>query len=167
MKLLPGPRLPKPSSKKAFKQSISCVRWGSGRDRRLLPLHAVAGLKSLGRRLTVGDMRFVARNLAALSPAALKMPEIVVAPAVVIRVGSLARDAVQRAVRYAADRDAFFRFAEGVQGGRRIVRGTRFTVSPILARLPSGDTIGTVIEDYSDISRRAFEAALHYAQTHP
>lgn len=89
------------------------------------------------------------------------------APAVVIRVGSLARDAVERAERYAADRDAFFRFAEGVQGGCPVIRGTRFTVSPIHGGLPSRDTIGTVIEDYSDISPRAFEAELRCAQTHP
>ena len=124
-------------------------------------------MKSLGRRLTVNDKRLVARKLAALSPSALKTAEIEVAPAVVLRVGPLTRDAVERAERYAADRDAFIEVAEGVQGGRPVIKGTRLTVSAIHGRLSSGDTIETLLEDYPDIPRGAFEAALLYAKTHP
>ena len=155
---------------KALEQKVFSVRRGTAGDRRLLPLHAVAvavAAKSLGRRLTVNDKKLVARKLAMLSPAALKMAEIEVAPAVVLHVGSLARDAVERAERYAADRDAFIEIAEGVQGGRPVIKGTRLTVSVIHGRLLSGDTIETLMEDYPDIPRRAFEAALFYAQTHP
>ncbi|MER9684221.1 DUF433 domain-containing protein, partial [Mesorhizobium sp. M0184] len=85
----------------------------------------------------------------------------------VLHVGSLARDAVERAERYAADREAFIEIAEGVQGGRPVIKGTRLTVSAIHGRLISGDTIETLMEDYPDIPRRAFEAAALYAQTHP
>jgi uncharacterized protein (DUF433 family) len=155
---------------KALEQKVLSVRRGAAGDRRLLPLHAVAlaaAAKSLGRRLTVSDKRLVARKLAALSPAALKTAEIEVAPAVVLHVGSLARDAVERAERYAADRDAFIEIAEGVQGGRPVIKGTRLTVSAIHGRLTSGDTIEMLLEDYPDIPRRAFEAAVLYAQTHP
>jgi len=155
---------------KALEQKVFTVRRGTAGDRRLLPLHAVAvaaAAKSLGRRLTVNDKKLVARKLATLSPAALKTAEIEVAPAVVLHVGSLARDAVERAERYAADRDAFIEIVEGVQGGRPVIKGTRLTVSAIHGRLSSGDTIETLMEDYPDIPRRAFEAALLYAQTHP
>jgi len=93
--------------------------------------------------------------------------EIELAPAVVLRVGSLARDAVERAERYAADRDAFIEMVEGVQGGRPVIKGTRLTVSAIHCRLAAGDTIDMLLEDYPDVPRRAFEAALLYAQTHP
>jgi uncharacterized protein (DUF433 family) len=155
---------------KALEQKVFSVRRGTAGDRRLLPLHAVAvaaAAKSLGRRLTVNDKKLVARKLATLSPAALKTAEIEVAPAVVLHVGSLARDAVERAERYAADRDAFIEIVEGVQGGRPVIKGTRLTVSAIHGRLSSGDAIETLMEDYPDIPRRAFEAALLYAQTHP
>jgi uncharacterized protein (DUF433 family) len=155
---------------KALEQKVFSVRRGTAGDRRLLPLHAVAvaaAAKSLGRRLTVNDKKLVARKLATLSPAALKTAEIEVAPAVVLHVGSLARDALERAERYAADRDAFIEIVEGVQGGRPVIKGTRLTVSAIHGRLSSGDTIETLMEDYPDIPRRAFEAALLYAQTHP
>ncbi|MER8428348.1 DUF433 domain-containing protein [Mesorhizobium sp. M1403] len=155
---------------KALEQKVFSAARGTVGDRRLLPLHAVAlaaAAKSLGRRMTVSDKKLVARKLAALSPAALKTAEIEVAPAVVLHVGSLARDAVERAERYAADREAFIEVAEGVQGGRPVIKGTRLTVSAIHGRLISGDTIETLMEDYPDIPRRAFEAAALYAQTHP
>jgi uncharacterized protein (DUF433 family) len=154
---------------KALEQKVFSGRRG-GAGRRLLPLHAVAlaaAVKSLGRRLTVHDKKLVARKLAALSPSALKTAEIEVAPAVVLRVGSLARDAVERAERYAKDRDAFIEIAEGVQGGRPVIKGTRLTVSAIHGRVASGDTIEGLMEDYPDFPRGAFETALLYAKTHP
>jgi uncharacterized protein (DUF433 family) len=156
---------------KALEQSVfaECGRGGRA-THRLLPLHAVAvaaTVKSLGRRLSVADKKLVARELAKLSASALKSAEIEVAPAVVIRVGLLARDAVERAERYAADRDAFVEIAEGVQGGRPVIKGTRLTLSAIHGRLASGDTIETLMEDYPDIPRQAFEAAFLYAETHP
>ena len=64
---------------KALEQKVFVARPGSGADRRLLPLHAVAlaaAVKSLGRRLSVSDKRLVARKLAAMSPSALKTAEI-------------------------------------------------------------------------------------------
>jgi uncharacterized protein (DUF433 family) len=138
--------------------------------RRLLPLHAVAlavAVKSLGRRLTVSDKKLVARELARLSPADLKTAEIEVAPSVVLHVGSLTRDAVERAEHYMAARDSFIEIAEGVQGGRPVIKGTRLTVSAIFGRLTSGDTVDDLVEDYPDIPRQAFEAAFLYAKTHP
>lgn len=143
---------------KALKQKVFDARRGDG-NRRLLPVHAVAvaaAVKSLGRRLTVSDKRLVARKLAELSPSALKTAEIEVAPAVILRVGSLARDAVERAERYAADRDAFIEIADGVRGGRPVIKGTRLTVSAIHGRLTSGDTIEILLEDYPRYSASGF-----------
>jgi len=155
---------------KALEQKVFGARHGANASRRLLPLHAVAvaaAVKSFGRRLTVDDKKLVARKLATLSPSALKTAEIEVAPAVVLRVGFLTSAVVERAERYAADRDAFIEIAKDVQGGRPVIKGTRLTVSAIHGRLSSGDTIETLMEDYPDIPRRAFEAALLYAKTHP
>jgi uncharacterized protein (DUF433 family) len=162
------------TSKTVVEKALEQKVFGAGRtaspSRRLLPLHAVAlavAVKSLGRRLTINDKKLVARKLAELSPSALKTAEIEVAPAVVLHVGTLTREAVERAERYTADRDAFIEVAEGVQGGRPVIKGTRLTVSAIHGRLSSGDTVETLMEDYPDIPRGAFEAAFLYAQTHP
>jgi uncharacterized protein (DUF433 family) len=155
---------------KALEQKVFGAGRGPRDNRRLLPLHAVAvaaAVKSLGRRMTVNDKKLVARKLASLSPTDLKIAEVEIAPAVFLRIGSLTRDAVERAERYATDRDAFIEIVDGVQGGRPVIKGTRLTVSAIHGRLTSGDTIEILLEDYPDIPRRAFEAAHLYAQTHP
>ena len=155
---------------KALEQRVLRAQGGRSAGRRLLPLHAVAlaaAVKSLGRRLTVNDKKLVARKLATLSTAALKTAEIEVAPAVVLHVGSLAREAVERAERYTRNRDDFIEQVDGVQGGRPVIKGTRLTVSAIHGRLEGGDTIASLIEDYPDIPREAFEAAAIFAKTHP
>lgn len=154
---------------KALEQKV--LRAQSSRaSGRLLPLHAVAlaaTVKSLGRRLTVNDKKLVARKLAALSPAALKTAEIEVAPAVVLHIGTLAREAVERAERYIRNRDDFIERVEGVMGGRPVIKGTRLSTTAIHGRLVWGDSIADLMEDYPDIPREAFEAAFIYAKTHP
>jgi uncharacterized protein (DUF433 family) len=115
----------------------------------------------------VNDKKLVARRLAQLSPAALKTAEIEVSPCVVLHVGSLTRQAIERAERYTSARDALIEAVEDVQGGRPVIKGTRLTVSAIYGRLSSGDSIDDLIEDYPDIPRNAFEAAYVYGKTHP
>jgi uncharacterized protein (DUF433 family) len=155
---------------KALEQKVLGLPRGKRAKRRLLPLHAVAlavAVKSLGRRLTVNDKKLVARELARLSPSDLKTAKIEVAPSVVVHVGSLTREAVERAERYAAARDFFIEIVKGVQGGRPVIKGTRITVSAIHGRLASGDSVDDLMEDYPDIPREAFEAAFLYGKTHP
>ena len=161
---------PKRVVEKAVEQKILAVPRAARSKRRFLPLHAVAvaaAAKSLGRRLTVSDKKLVARALARLSPAALKTAKIEVAPSVILHVGSLTRDAVERAQRYAAARDSWIEIVEGVQGGRPVIKGTRVTVSAICGRLSSGDTIEDLMADYHDIPREAFDAAFIYGKAHP
>jgi uncharacterized protein (DUF433 family) len=155
---------------KAVEQKVLASPQSARSRRRFLPLHAVAvaaAAKSLGRRLTVGDKKLVARELARLSPAALKTAKIEVAPSVVLHIGSLTRDAVERAQRYAAARDSWIESVEGVQGGRPVIKGSRLTVSAIFGRLSSGDTVEDLMTDYPDIPREAFEASFIYGKTHP
>ena len=155
---------------KALEQKALSSPRGVRANRRLLPLHAVAlavAVKSLGRRLTVSDKKLVARELARLSPAALKNAEIEVAPSLFVHVGALTREAVERAERYAKARDDFIETVDGVLGGRPVIKGTRLTVSAIYGRMSSGDSVDELAEDYPDIPRDAFEAAFLYGKTHP
>ena len=95
---------------KAVEQKVLTSPRSAHPKRRLLPLHAVAlaaAAKSLGRRLTVNDKKLVARELARLSPAALKTAKIEVAPSVVLHIGSLTRDAIERAERYTTARELY------------------------------------------------------------
>jgi uncharacterized protein (DUF433 family) len=84
-----------------------------------------------------------------------------------LHIGSLARDAVERAQRYAAARDAWIETVEGVQGGRPIIKGTRLTVGAIYGRMSAGDAVEDLMADYPEVPREAFEAAVIYCQTHP
>ncbi len=155
---------------KALEQNVLRAESDQATGRRLLPLHAVAlaaTVKSLGRRLSVNDKRVVALKLATLSPSALKTAEIEVAPAVILHVGTLAREAVERAERYTRNRDELIDQVEGVMGGRPVIKGTRLTASFIHGRLEAGDTIASLTGDYPDIPREAFEAASIFAKTHP
>jgi len=161
---------PKSVVEKAVEQKVLASPRSARSKRRLLPLHAVAvaaAAKSLGRRLTVSDKKLVARELARLSPAALKTAKIEVAPSVVLHIGALTRPAIERAQRYAAARDAWIETIAGVQGGRPVIKGTRLTVSAIYGRLSSGDTVEDLLADYPEVPRAAFDAAFIYGKTHP
>jgi uncharacterized protein (DUF433 family) len=161
---------PKTVVEKAVEQKILVSPRTARSRRRSLPLYAVAvaaAAKSLGRRLTVDDKKLIARELAGLSSAGLRTAEIEVAPSVVLHIGSLTRDAVDRAERYAAARDTWIETVEGVQGGRPVIKGTRLTISAIVGRLSTGDTFEDLMADYPDIPRDAFEASFIYGQTHP
>lgn len=161
---------PRTVVEKALEQKVLATLAKARGQRRLLPLHAVAvvaTVKSLGRRLTVGDKRLVARVLTPMSPADLKVAQVEVAPSVVVHVGALSRAAIERAERYTAARDAFIENVDDVMGGRPVIRGTRLTVSAVHGRLASGDGVDDLMEDYPDIPREAFEAAFLYGETHP
>lgn len=160
---------PRATVEKALEQRV-LGRGRSSDRRRLLPLSAVAvaaTVGTLGRRLTVSDKKLVARRLEMLSLEELKKATVEVAPSMVVHVGKLTREAVERAERYTAARDRFIECVPGVQGGRPVIRGTRLTVSAIHGRLSGGDTIDDLVDDYPEIPREAFEAAYIYAETHP
>jgi len=74
---------PKSVVEKVVEQKILASPQTARSRRRSLPLYTVAvaaaAAKSLGRRLTVGDKKLVARELAGLSPAALKTAECKIA----------------------------------------------------------------------------------------
>jgi uncharacterized protein (DUF433 family) len=54
-----------------------------------------------------------------------------------------------------------------ILGGVPIVRGTRIPAHSVLSRIEGGDSIESLLEDYPEVKREAFEAAVGYARTHP
>jgi uncharacterized protein (DUF433 family) len=151
---------------RAVKGRLPSVR----REVRLLPIHAVgyaATMKTIGSRLTVDDKKRVAEKLANLAPADLRTAEVDLSPAITVRVGELVGDSVERAARYAVNRDTHIEINDEVMGGTPVIRGTRITVYSVVGRLDHGDRIEDLLEDYPHVSREAFEAAAIYARTHP
>ena len=47
--------------------------------------------------------------------------------------------------------------------GKPVVVGTRVLVSTILGALGAGDSVETILEDYSNIAREDIQAALEFA----
>jgi uncharacterized protein (DUF433 family) len=47
--------------------------------------------------------------------------------------------------------------------GKPVIRGTRVLVSTILGALGAGDSVETVLADYSNLGREDVEAALEFA----
>jgi uncharacterized protein (DUF433 family) len=48
--------------------------------------------------------------------------------------------------------------------GKPVIRGTRVLVSTILGALGGGDSIAAALEDYPNITRQDFEAALEFME---
>lgn len=158
---------------KAIEERILAVRFrrmGTRRQQRMLPTHAVAYatlMMKLDLRLTTAHKKSLAGSLARLASAEMRTARVALAPAVELDVGLLVGDAMDRAERYHAARDAFIVVDEAIKGGTAVIRGTRMTVYSVLGRIDHGDTVDDVLADNPDLSRAAVEAAVTYARTHP
>jgi uncharacterized protein (DUF433 family) len=166
---------PKHVIEKAIEEGVLRVRIGGARGmtrhaRRMLPIHAVAYaavIRRLDVKLTAAHKKRLAGKLAKLRPAEIRTSRVEVAPAVEINVGRLVGDAMDRAERYRATRDASIVIDEAIMGGTPVIRGTRMTVYSVLGRVERGDSIDDILGDNPDLSREAIETAITYARTHP
>src|SRR5208337_4373975 len=162
---------PKRVIEKAIEERVLRVRLRTVRPaRRMLPVHAVAYaalMAKLDLKLTVTLKKRLASKLAHLRLADIPKARVELAPGVEIDVGRLVGDAMDRAERYCAARDAWIVIDEEIKGGTPVIRGTRMTVYSVLGRVEHGETIDDILGDNPDLSREAIEAAVTYARTHP
>jgi hypothetical protein len=109
---------------KAIEERVLSVRFRAPRGtarraRRMLPAHAVAYtalMAKLDLRLTKTHKRRLLKELARLKPGEIRTARVEVAPAVEIDVGRLVEDAMDRAERYRAARDALIVIDEAIKG---------------------------------------------------
>jgi uncharacterized protein (DUF433 family) len=167
--------VPRSAVEKAIKDRVLPVRLRASRrgardGHRLLPTHAVAYaavVRKLHLTLTAADKKRLLAKLAGLRAAEVRTARIELVPAVEIDVGQLVGDAMDRAERYRAARDAWIVSDEEIKGGTPVIRGTRMTVYSVLGRIEHGDTVDEILAENPDLSRDAIEAAVTYARTHP
>jgi uncharacterized protein (DUF433 family) len=160
---------------KAIEERVLRVRFRPARGavrraRRMLEIHAVAFAAVISRlelKLTGAHKKRLVAKLAHLKLTDIRKARIELAPAVEIDVGRLVGDVMDRAERYRAARDELIVIDEAVKGGTPVIRGTRMTVYSVLGGVEHGDTIDDIVADNPDLSRRALEAAIIYARTHP
>jgi uncharacterized protein (DUF433 family) len=96
-----------------------------------------------------------------------KGPELQLSDVVIIRLDPAFRDAFKQLSSYREGRERFIESNPEVRQGEPVISGTRIPVRAVAERIRGGETIDDLIEDYPKTPRRAFEAALIYAQTHP
>ncbi len=167
--------VPKRTIDKAIEEGVLRVRVARGRvadghARRRLPTHAVAYARILAKldlRLSIAHKKRLFRKLTELKSSAVRKAWIELIRGVEIDVGRLVGDAMTRAERYRATRDASIEVDEEIMGGTPVIRGTRMTVYSVLGRIEHGDTVEDILADNPDLSREAIETAIIYARTHP
>lgn len=95
------------------------------------------------------------------------VPEVPLGEAVVLRLNPWFQPLVKELQGYVEARDRYIERNPAIRGGEPVIAGTRLPVHAVAARIAGGDTIDDLREDYPKIPRRALEAALVYARSHP
>lgn len=99
--------------------------------------------------------------------ASTKTEELFLSDVLVVRIDQTFRTIAKQLSRYLEDRDRFIESNPEVMGGDPVIAGTRLPVRAVAKRIERGDSTEDLHEEYPDIPRKAFDAALIYAQSHP
>jgi uncharacterized protein (DUF433 family) len=111
--------------------------------------------------------RKIRRWLQEAQPYGSGRPELQLSDVVVIRLDPRFRDAFKQLSSYREGRERYIESNAEIRGGEPVISGTRIPVRAVAERLKGGEAIDNLIEDYPKVPRKAFEAALIYAQAHP
>jgi uncharacterized protein (DUF433 family) len=129
---------------------------------------ALAVIGRTGLALRSQAKRKIRRWLQEAQPyVSAKKPELQLSDMVVIRLDPAFRDAFKQLNSYREGRERFIESNPEIRQGEPVIADTRLPIRAVAERVKGGETINDLIEDYPKIPRRAFEAALIYAQTHP
>lgn len=129
---------------------------------------AIAVIGRAGVPLRSQAKRKIRRWLQELQPYGPgKRPELQLSDVVVIRLDPGFRDAYKQLSSYREGRERYIESNPEIRRGEPVVAGTRIPVRAVAERLKGGEEIDDLIEDYPNVPRKAFEAALIYAQAHP
>jgi len=96
-----------------------------------------------------------------------KASELSLSDVVVIRLDPEFRTLVDQMMRYREDRLRFIESNPDIRQGEPVIAGSRLPVRAVAERVKGGDSIDDLLDDYPHISRKAFQTALIYAQSHP
>jgi len=168
-------KVPKRVIEKAIEERVLPVQLlampgATRRARRLLPAYAVAYVTIVSKlevKLGLVQKKRLAAWLARAKPGQVRKARLELAHALELDVGRLVGDVMDRAERYRSARDALIVLDEAIKGGTPVVRGTRMTVYSVLGRIEHGETVADILADNPDLSRKALEAAIIYARSHP
>jgi uncharacterized protein (DUF433 family) len=96
-----------------------------------------------------------------------KGAELQLSDVVVIRLDPAFRDAFKKLSSYREGRERYIESNPEIRQGEPVISGTRIPIRAVAERVKGGEAVDELIEDYPGVPRKAFEAALIYAQAHP
>jgi uncharacterized protein (DUF433 family) len=153
---------------KAIEEKIVRARRSEGGT--MLNADDVMTLAVIGRAgisLRSQAKRKIRRWLQETQPYASTKPELQLSDVVVIRLDPAFRESFKQLSSYRDGRERFIESSPEVRQGEPVISGTRIPVRAVAERVKGGESIDDLIEDYPRVPRKAFEAALLYAQAHP
>ena len=134
-----------------------------------VPMHAVAyacAMRSLdGIKMEKKSKRRVWRFLRSSKQANFGCLEL--SPGLMLNLDPLVTEVWDRTRGYLEARHEHLAVDPEILGGEPILKRTRITCQSVLGRIEGGETLEELTEDYPEISKEAFEAALVYAKAHP
>ncbi len=143
--------------------------WMRNRDAAHVPAHAVAYATAMGALVGVKidkkAKRLVWKRLRDKRRGSFGIVEL--SPHLSFNLDPIVGDAWGRTHSYLEARNRHLTSDPEILGGEPIVKGTRITCQSVLGRVNGGETLDDLVEDYPEVSREAFDAALVYARTHP
>lgn len=129
---------------------------------------ALAVIGRVGVALRSQAKRKIRRWLQEVQPyGSRRGPELQLSDVVVIRLDPGFRDAFKQLSSYREGRERYIESNPEIRKGEPVISGTRIPIRAVAERMKGGEAIDDLIEDYPRVPRKAFEAALIYAQTHP
>ena len=134
-----------------------------------VPMHAVAYARAMhsldGIKMEKKSKRRVWKFLRSSKTADFGSLEL--SPGLTLHLEPLVTEVWDRTCVYLAARHEHLAVDPEIFGGEPILKGTRITCQSVLGRIEGGETLEDLVEDYPEISKAAFEAALIYAKAHP
>lgn len=143
--------------------------WMRERSAAHVPVHAVVyacAMHSLdGIKMEKKSKKLVWRFLRSTKQANFGSLEL--SPGLMLNLDPIVKEVWGRTCVYLEARHQYLAVDPEILGGEPILKGTRITCQSVLGRIEGGETVDELVEDYPEIRREAFEAALVYAQAHP
>ncbi|WP_299211239.1 DUF433 domain-containing protein [uncultured Tateyamaria sp.] len=134
-----------------------------------VPVHAVAYARAMqsldGIKMEKKSKRLVWKFLR--SSKAAKFGSLELSPGLTLHLEPLVTEVWDRTCVYLEARLEHLAVDPDILGGEPVLKGTRITCRSVLGRIEGGETLEDLVEDYPEISKEAFEAALIYARAHP
>lgn len=133
-----------------------------------VPIHSVAYVSVIKRmkgvKLDVASKKRLFREIK-MGQEELGVVDLV--EGISLSLNKLADTEWKGAWRYVRAREEHLTCDDEIFGGEPIIKNTRITCRSVLGRINDGDTIDEMCDEYPEVAREAFEAALIYARTHP